>query len=50
MRDADSIEDRLTRLIAAWRRDVDTEPTAASLGIDVMRRDWLARRTSRCAG
>ncbi|MEV0070948.1 hypothetical protein [Amycolatopsis sp. NPDC050768] len=47
MRDEDSIEKKLTRLHAAWRRDVDAEPLSVSLGIVAMRRRWLSGRAPR---
>ncbi|MEW2508323.1 hypothetical protein AB0878_48465 [Amycolatopsis sp. NPDC047767] len=39
--------DRLTRLLAAWRRDVDTEPLAPSLAIAALRRRGTARLSKR---
>ncbi|MET7999292.1 hypothetical protein ABZU76_51360 [Amycolatopsis sp. NPDC005232] len=38
---------RLTRLLAAWRRSVETEPFAPSLDVGVMHRYSLRRRATR---
>ncbi|WP_432850584.1 hypothetical protein ACQPXB_21610 [Amycolatopsis sp. CA-161197] len=42
------VPDRLTRLLAAWRRDVEAEPLAPSLAIAVMRRRATAGPAVTC--
>ncbi|MFI5614653.1 hypothetical protein [Amycolatopsis sp. NPDC051903] len=39
-------DERLARLLAAWRRGVDAEPLPPSLCVAALRRRWLGRRTS----
>lgn len=38
------IDDRLTQLLDAWRRDVEAEALPAPLSVAAMRRRWLAQR------